>query len=88
MEIKIVIELKDLYGKIIANHTMRGEKCLLIFSLGCHISRDKYKKLMEERLKWLQNKGVHTIKSKPSAAGKRLYEKFVFCDSGKMELRI
>lgn len=43
-------------------------------------------KIMEELIKWLQSKGVHTIKLKPSAAGKSLYEKFGFCDSGEMEL--
>lgn len=45
-------------------------------------------KIMEELLKWLQSKGVHTIKLKPSVAGKHLYEKFGFCDSGEMELWI
>lgn len=45
-------------------------------------------KIMEELIKWLQSKGVHTIKLKPSAAGKSLYKKFGFCDSGEMELWI
>ena len=45
-------------------------------------------RIMEELLKWLQNKGVHNIKLKPSATGKHLYEKFGFCDSGEMELWI
>lgn len=45
-------------------------------------------KIMEELLKWLQSKGIHTIKLKPSEAGKHLYEKFGFCDSGEMELWI
>lgn len=45
-------------------------------------------KIVEELLKWLQGKGVHSIKLKPSAAGKRLYERFGFCDSGEMELWI
>ena len=40
-------------------------------------------KIMEELLKWLQSKGIHTIKLKPSEVGKHLYEKFGFCDSGK-----
>lgn len=43
-------------------------------------------KVIEELIKWLQSKCVHTIRLKPSAAGKRLYEKFGFCDSGEMEL--
>lgn len=43
-------------------------------------------KIMEELLKWLKSKGVHTVKLKPSAAGKNLYEKFGFRDSGEMEL--
>ena len=45
-------------------------------------------KIIEELLKWLKSKGVHTIKLKPSAVGKHLYEKFGFCDSGEMELWI
>ena len=45
-------------------------------------------KIMEELLKWLQSKGIHTIKLKPSEVGKHLYEKFGFCDSGEMELWI
>ena len=42
----------------------------------------------KELLKWLMGKGVHNIKLKPSAAGKHLYEKFGFGDSGEMELWI
>lgn len=42
----------------------------------------------EELLQWLKIKGVHNIKLKPSAVGKRLYEKFGFYDSGEMELWI
>lgn len=45
-------------------------------------------KIIEELIKWLKSKGVKTIKLKPSAAGKRLYEKFGFYDSGEMELWI
>lgn len=45
-------------------------------------------KIMEALIKWLQNKGVHNIKLKPSAAGRHLYDKFGFCDSGEMELWI
>lgn len=45
-------------------------------------------KIIEALLKWLQSKDVHNIKLKPSGAGKRLYEKFGFCDSGEMELWI
>jgi predicted acetyltransferase len=45
-------------------------------------------KIIEELLQWLKIKGVHNIKLKPSAAGKHLYEKFGFCDSGEMELWI
>lgn len=45
-------------------------------------------KIIEELIKWLKSKGVHNIKLKPSAAGKHLYEKFGFCDSGEMELWI
>lgn len=43
-------------------------------------------RIMEELLKWLKSKGVQTVKLKPSAAGKNLYEKFGFHDSGEMEL--
>ena len=45
-------------------------------------------RIIEELLKWLMGKGVHNIKLKPSVAGKHLYEKFGFCDSGEMELWI
>lgn len=45
-------------------------------------------KIIEELIKWLKSKGVKTIKLKPSAAGKHLYEKFGFYDSGEMELWI
>lgn len=43
-------------------------------------------KIMEELLHWLKIKGVHTVKLKPSAIGKHLYEKLGFYDSGEMEL--
>lgn len=43
-------------------------------------------KIVEALLNWLKQKGVHTVKLKPSAVGKSLYEKFGFCDSGEMEL--
>ena len=42
--------------------------------------------IMQELIKWLCDKGVHNIKLKPSNAGKHLYEKFGFKDSGEMEL--
>lgn len=45
-------------------------------------------KVMEELIGWLQNKGVHNIKLKPSATGRHLYEKLGFYDSGEMELWI
>lgn len=45
-------------------------------------------KIIEELLQWLKSKGVHTIKLKPSAVGKHLYEKLGFYDSGEMELWI
>ncbi len=45
-------------------------------------------KIIEELIKWLGSLGVHTVKLKPSAAGKQLYERFGFCDSGEMELWI
>ncbi len=43
-------------------------------------------KIMDKLLEWLKEKGVHTVKLKPSATGKKMYEKFGFCDSGEMEL--
>ncbi len=43
-------------------------------------------KIIEELIKWLQNKGVHNIKLKPSSTGRHLYEKFGFVDSGEMEM--
>ncbi|MCD7859695.1 MAG: GNAT family N-acetyltransferase [Firmicutes bacterium] len=42
--------------------------------------------IMERLISWLQDNGVHNIKLKPSAAGRELYEKFGFGDSGEMEL--
>lgn len=45
-------------------------------------------KVMEELIGWLQNKGVHNLKLKPSATGRHLYEKLGFYDSGEMELWI
>lgn len=45
-------------------------------------------KIVEELIKWLQSKGIHNIKLKPSAVGKHLYEKLGFSDSGEMELWI
>ena len=44
--------------------------------------------IVEELIKWLKGKEIHNIKLKPSAAGKHLYEKFGFSDSGEMELWI
>lgn len=43
-------------------------------------------KIMDKLLEWLKEKGVHNVKLKPSATGKKMYEKFGFCDSGEMEL--
>ena len=40
---------------------------------------------MEAVLNWLEEKGVHNIKLKPSGTGRLLYERFGFCDSGEME---
>lgn len=45
-------------------------------------------KVMEELINWLQDKGVHNIKLKPSSTGRCLYERFGFGDSGEMELWI
>ena len=45
-------------------------------------------KIMEELITWLRNNGVHNIKLKPSAAGRHLYDKLGFRDSGEMELWI
>ncbi len=45
-------------------------------------------RITEEVLNWLKDKGVHTVKLKPSTVGKHLYEKFGFCDAGEMELWI
>ncbi len=42
--------------------------------------------IMKALLEWLKCKGVHTVKLKPSAVGKHLYEKFGFCLSEEMEL--
>lgn len=45
-------------------------------------------KIMKVLIEWLRNSGVHNIKLKPSAAGRYLYDKFGFYDSGEMELWI
>lgn len=45
-------------------------------------------KIMEKLIEWLRDNGVHNIKLKPSAAGRQLYERFAFSDSGEMELWI
>lgn len=45
-------------------------------------------KIMKELINWLRDKGVHNIKLKPSKAGRHLYEKLDFRDSGEMELWI
>lgn len=42
-------------------------------------------RIMEAVLQWLADKGVHNIKLKPSGAGRALYEKMGFHDSGEME---
>lgn len=44
--------------------------------------------IMKELIKWLKDKGVHTVRLKPSAVGRRLYEKIGFSDSGEMEMWI
>ena len=65
------------YGYIIDVYTVPEKR-----KLGCA------SEIMEELLEWLKSKGVHSIKLKPSAAGKHLYEKYGFGDSGEMELWI
>ena len=42
-------------------------------------------KIMEAVLNWLEEKGVHNVKLKPSGAGRMMYEKMGFNDSGEME---
>lgn len=42
-------------------------------------------KIMEAILNWLEGKGVHNVKLKPSGAGRLMYEKMGFHDSGEME---
>ncbi|MGN1415977.1 MAG: GNAT family N-acetyltransferase [Oscillospiraceae bacterium] len=44
--------------------------------------------IMTELIKWLRSKGVHAVRLKPSAAGRHLYEKIGFHDSGEMEMFI
>ncbi len=44
--------------------------------------------IMKELIKWLKNKGVHTVRLKPSAVGRQMYEKIGFSDSGEMEMWI
>ncbi len=38
-----------------------------------------------EVLKWLEKRGVHSIKLKPSNEGRMMYEKLGFSNSGEME---
>lgn len=45
-------------------------------------------RIIEELIIWLKSKDIQTIKLKPSAVGKHMYEKFGFCNSGEMELWI
>lgn len=40
---------------------------------------------MEVAMNWLEEKGVHNIKLKPSGTGRLLYERIGFRDSGEME---
>lgn len=42
-------------------------------------------KIMESVINWLEEKGVHNIKLKPSNKGRIMYEKMGFEDSGEME---
>lgn len=42
-------------------------------------------KIMEAVLNWLGEKDVHNVKMKPSGAGRMMYEKMGFIDSGEME---
>ena len=44
--------------------------------------------IMKELIKWLKGKEVHNVRLKPSAVGRRLYEKIGFSDSGEMEMWI
>ena len=44
--------------------------------------------IMKELIEWLKGKGVHNVRLKPSAVGRRLYEKIGFSDSGEMEMWI
>jgi hypothetical protein len=40
---------------------------------------------MKRLVEWLERKGCHSIKLKPSEAGRKMYTKLGFCDSGEME---
>lgn len=44
--------------------------------------------IMKELIKWLKDKGVHTVRLKPSVVGRQMYEKLGFGDSGEMEMWI
>ena len=44
--------------------------------------------IMKELIEWLKDKGVHTVRLKPSAVGRQMYEKIGFSDSGEMEMWI
>lgn len=44
--------------------------------------------IMNELIEWLKCKGVHTVRLKPSAVGRKMYEKIGFGDSGEMEMWI
>lgn len=41
--------------------------------------------IMDSVLAWLEEKGIHHIKMKPSGVGRMMYEKMGFYDSGEME---
>ena len=44
--------------------------------------------IMKELIEWLIGKAVLNVRLKPSAVGRRLYEKIGFSDSGEMEMWI
>ncbi len=44
--------------------------------------------IMKRLMNWFGDKGCHNVKPKPSGAGRAMYEKIGFFDSGEMEKQI
>ena len=93
-ESKIYAKYKELYSQEKCCHYLVYETSKAIACGGAvycvpEKRRNGYASLiMKELIEWLKGKGVHNVRLKPSAVGRRLYEKIGFSDSGEMEMWI